>query len=471
MATPSAARAVPPAPLAERPLQFPDFQETRLPNGLSMIIVEQPGQPVASINLYIRAGAAADPARQAGRAGMVGDLLTQGTQSRSAREIAETIEGVGGRISASAGGDWLSVSSSVLSEHLPLAFDLVSDVTLRPTFPQQEFENIRRRTLSGLQAQMGQPGAIAQRRFLAEIYGEHPYGISPIPGTVQGLTREDLVAFHREQFSPGNALLVVSGDVRASQVEELARRHFGEWQGAGAAARTFPTLPARGQTQVYLVHRPGSVQSNIWVGHAGITPDHRDYFALQVLNKILGQGTDARLFQILREEKGWTYGAYSRYTRPLDVGYFAATAEVRTEVTDSAVAEIMHQLRRLRDESVPMEEFEAAVSFLAGSFPLRIETPGQVASQVAQARLLGLPVADVTEFRERILAVTPADVQRVAREHVRPEQAAIIVVGDANQILAGLQPIAPVVLYDVEGERIDPASLQVRGGEDPSGSR
>ncbi len=458
----AAQRQVAPPPLAERPLQFPAFQEMRLPNGMSMIVVEQRGQPVASVNLYVRAGAAADPARQAGRAGMVGDLLTQGTQTRSAQQIAESIEGVGGRISASAGGDWVSVGTTVLSDHLPLAFDLVSDVALRPTFPQQEFENIRRRTLSGLQAQMGQAGALAQRRFLAEVYGEHPYGVSPVPGTVESLTRDDLVAFHREHFAPGNALLVVSGDVRTADVEQLARRHFGEWQGTGAAARSFPTLPAREQAQIYLVHRPGSVQSNIWVGHAGVEPGHSDFFPLQVLNKILGQGSDARLFQILREEKGWTYGAYSRFTRPLDVGYFAATAEVRTEVTDSAVAEIMHQLRRLRDEPVPAEEFDAAVSFLAGSFPLRIETPSQVAAQVAQARLLGLPVEDVTEFRERILAVTPADVQRVAREHVRPGQAAIVVVGDANRIMEGLRHIAPIVLYDVEGQRIEPDALQVR---------
>jgi zinc protease len=458
--------ATPPAPLAERPLQFPAFQEMTLPNGLPMIVVEQRGQPVASINLYIRSGAAADPAQQAGRAGLVADLLTQGTASRSAQQIAEAIEGVGGRINAGAGGDWLSVNATVLSEHLPLAFDLVSDVTLRPTFPNQELENIRRRTLSGLQAQMGQPGALAQRRFLAEVYGQHPYGVSPIPGTVQGVTREDLVSFHREHFSPGNALLVVSGDIRTADVEALARRHFGEWQGAGMTARAFPQLPSRDRAQIYLVHRPGSVQSNIWVGHSAVGPDHRDYFALQVLNKILGQGSDARLFQILREEKGWTYGAYSRFTRPQDVGYFAATAEVRTEVTDSAVAEIMHQLRRLRDEPVPAEEFEAAVSFLAGSFPLRIETPGQVASQVAQARLLGLSVEDVTEFRARILAVTQADVQRVAREHVRPEQAAIVVVGDANRIMSGLEPIAPISLYDVEGQRIERSAIEVRGASE-----
>jgi zinc protease len=462
--SPAPARSqTPPAALAERPLQFPEFRETRLPNGLPMIIVEQRGQPVVNINLYVRSGSASDPAAHAGRAGMVGDLLTQGTQSRSAQQIAETIEGVGGRLTASAGGDWLSVGSTVLSEHLPLAFDLVSDVSLRPTFPEREFDTIRRRTLSALQAQMGQPGAIAQRRFLSEVYGEHPYGISPVPATVEGLDRQDLIAFHREHFTPGNALLVVSGDVRASEVEALAARHFGDWQGTGAATRAFPSIPARDQARIYLVHRPGSVQSNIWIGHVGITPDHQDYFPLQVLNKILGQGTDARLFQILREQKGWTYGAYSRFTRPQDVGYFAASAEVRTEVTDSAVAEMMHQLRRLRDEPVPAEEFNAAVSFLAGSFPLRIETPGQVASQVAQARLLGLPVEDVTAFRERILAVTPADVQRVAREHVRPEQAAIVVVGDATRVLAGLEPIAPIVLYDVEGARIERSALEVRG--------
>jgi zinc protease len=453
-----------PAPLAERPIQFPSFHESRLPNGLQLIVIEHGQQPVASVNLFVRSGAAAEPARQAGLAGMTAELLTKGTPTRTATQIAETIEGVGGSLNASAGDDWSTVTASALAEHLPLALDLLADVTQRPTFPQSEVELTRTRMLSMLQAQLGQPGEIARRRFVGEIYAEHPYGVSPVAGTVQGLQRADLEQFHRQHFGPQNAMLVVAGNVRRAEVEELARRYFGGWQQTGATpAVQLPPVPARQQTRVYLVHRPGSVQSSIWVGHAGVRPDDPDFFALQVMNQMLGGGSDARLFQILREEKGWTYGAYSRFTRPRDVGYFSATAEVRTEVTDSAVAEIMHQLRRLRDEAPPAADVEAARNFLAGSFPLRMETAGQVASQVAQARLLGVPIEHVTEFPQRIRAVTAADVRRVAQRHVRPDQAAIIVVGDATQILAGLEAIAPIVVYDVEGAPIERAAIEVRG--------
>jgi zinc protease len=461
--SPDATRAGPPAALAERPLEFPPFRETRLANGLRVLMVEHPGQPIANVNLYIRSGAAADAAERAGLAGLAAELVTKGTASRSASEIAETIEGVGGQLNSNAGNDWLTISASVLSEYLPLAFDLVSDVALRPTFPEQEVSVARRRTLSGLQAQLGQPGAIAQREFLRGVYGPgHPYGVSPVPGTVEAITREDIVGFHSHHFTADNALLVVSGVVDPAAVEALAGRYFGEWRQAAPARDPMVHPAAPAETRIALVHRPGSVQSNIRIGQLAIRPDNPDFFPLTVLNNIVGGGTDARLFQILREERGWTYGAYSQLTRPMDIGYFMANAEVRTEVTDSALAEMIHQLHRIRDETVPADEFEGAISFLAGSFPLRIETAGQVASQVAQAALLGIPYEYVTEFRDRILAVTPADVQRVARQYVRPDQAVIVVVGDARELLAGLEAIAPVDLYDVEGAALDRDAIEVR---------
>lgn len=456
----------PPAPLPERPVDFPEFQELSLPNGLQMIVVEHHGQPIVNLNLYVRGGSAAEPADRAGLASLASSLLTRGTPTRNAQEIAETIEGVGGRLNAFAGGDWMNVSSTVLLEHAPLAFDLLQDVVLNPTFPEDELESERRRTLSGLRAQLGQPGAIAQRRFLETIYGQHPYGVSAVPETVERITREDLVAYHQAHFAPENALLVISGAVSADQARDMAMQHFGDWQGQAQATGDFPALPSRDRMNIYLVHRPGSVQSTISIGHEGVSPGHPDYFALQVLNKILGQGADARLFQILREERGWTYGAYSRFTRPQDVGYFSASAEVRTEVTDSSVVELLHQLRRLRTEPIPREEFDAAVSYLAGSFPLRIETPGQIASQVAQARMLGLSPDDVTEYRARIMDVTPDDVRRAAQAHVRPDEAAIIVVGDATHILEGLEAIGPVTLFDVEGRPLDRSALEVRAAEE-----
>lgn len=459
---PGALRSGPPPPLPERPLQFPSFHEFALDNGLRVLLVEHHGQPIANVSLYVRAGEARSTAEQAGLAGLTAEVLTKGTATRSATEISSIAESLGGSISASAGGDNLTVSSSVLAEYLPTAFELLADVATRPSFPTSEVELARRRTLSSLQAALGQPGAVAQRQFLREVYGEHPYGVSPVPGTVQGIQRDDLARFHDRYFRSGNALLVVSGAVRAAEVEALARQHFAAFPSGPAAPITFPAPPARERAQIQLVHRPGSVQSNILIGHTAIRPDNPDVFALHVMNGIVGGSDDARLFQILREQRGWTYGSYTRMTRPQDIGYFMASAEVRTEVTDSALTEMLHQLRRLRDEPVSQAELQAAQGFLAGSYPLRFETPAQIAGQIADVRLLGLPIETLTEYRERINAVTAADVQRVARQYVHPDRAVIVVVGDAPRLLPLLEGIAPITLYDVEGRPVERSAFEVR---------
>lgn len=452
--------STPPAPLPERAIEFPPFTETTLPNGLRLIVLEHRSQPLVSVNLYLASGSAADPAGRAGLAGMTADLLTKGTPGRTATQIAEEIERVGGSLGASAGSDWITLSSNVLAEHLPLALELVSESALRPTFPAEELELTRLRTLSALQSALGQPGQIAQRTFDREVYGvEHPYGIAPIPGTVQAVTREEVVGYHDRAFVASNALLIVAGDVQRAEVESLVASRFGGWERGQPAQVGFPDAAHRQRTEIQLVHRPGSSQTNVLIGHLGYRPDEPDFFALQVLNGIVGGGVDSRLFQILREQRGWTYGAYSRFTRPREIGFFSASAEVRPEVTDSAVAEMLSQLRRIRDERVPDAELEAAKGFLAGSFPLRIETVGQISGQIATTRLLGLPVENLTEYRQRILAVTAEDVQRVARAYVRPEQAVIVVVGDARELLPRLEAIAPVRLFDVQGQAIERGQL------------
>jgi zinc protease len=456
-------REAPPPALPARPMEFPPFEESALPNGLSVIVVEKHTQPVVNANLFVRTGSAADPANKAGLATLMADVLTKGTPTRTAKEIATTIEGVGGSISSSATDDYVVISADVLREQLPLALELLSDVSLHPTFPAGELETARTQMLSALQVSLSQPADVAQRRFAKELYGaNHPYSMAPLPATVSAIRRADLTGFHDRYFRADNALLVVSGDVSTAEVQELARRYFGGWKGGGAPAVDFVDPPARDSTTLYLVNRPGSVQSNILVGDIAIRPDNPDYYPLQVMNQVIGGGTDSRLFTILREQKGWTYGAYSQVTRPIDVGFFMASAEVRTAVTDSALTEMLHQLRRARDEELSAAELNAAKSFLIGSFPLRIETAAQIASQVARNRLLGLPAEEVLRYREKIQAVTAADVQRVAREYVRPDQAVIVVVGEAAQLYPKLQGIAPIVLSDVEGKPMQPGDLTVK---------
>ncbi len=456
----------PPAPLPERPLEFPAFQEAALDNGLDLIVLEHRAQPVASARLYLPAGSGQDPPGKEGLASMTASVLTQGTEMRSAREIAETIEGVGGSLNASAGRDFLTISVSTLAEDLELGMELLADVALNPTFPEDEVELDRRRTLSSLQAQRAQPQQVAVRHFFQRIYGdEHPYGPSPRPETVQALSREDLVEFHREHVRPGRALLVVAGDVDPEEIETLAQRYLGEWEGDAPPPADVPPPAERDGTRIYLVDRPGSVQATIAVGQVGPTPDHPDFLALQVLNRVLGGGVDSRLFRILREEKGWTYGSFSQLGERVHSGFLVASADVRTEVTDSTVVEMLHQLDRIREEPLPEEEVDQAISYLAGSFPLRIETASQIAGQIAENHLLGLPRERLTAYRERIREVRPEDLQRAAREHLTTDRLAVVVVGDAEELLPKLEEVGEVRVYDVDGEPLAREDVLRQEGE------
>jgi zinc protease len=424
---------------------------------MSLLVVESHTLPLVSAELYVRSGAAADPADRSGTASMMAAMLDKGTPTRNAVQIAETVEGVGGTLGAGADQDNLTLAVSVLSDQLPLAFELLSDLALRPTFPESEIQTVRGQMVAGLRAAQGQPGTLAARMFEQVVYGaSHPYGRRATAASVQAITRDDLLAWHRRHFVPGNALLVVSGDITPARAEEMARRHFGAWTGGAAPADEFPTSPTPGATAVSLIHRPGSVQSTLYVGHTGLTPDNPDYFAVQVLNMVLGASGDSRLEKVLRGEHGWTYGARSGYQRLLGGGDFRASTEVRTAVTDSALAETLVQLRRIRDEPVPQAELEQAKSSLVASFPNTMETASQAASRLAGTRLLGLPAEHLTQYAQRVAAVTAADVQRVARQYLHPDRAAIIVVGDAAQVLERLRAIAPVSVFDVEGKPLDP---------------
>jgi hypothetical protein len=303
---------------------------------------------------------------------------------------------------------------------------------------------------------------VASRRLTRELYGDHPYGMQQTPATVQSITAADLKAFHQRTFTPGNALLVVAGDVDRARVEQMVRERFGSWTGAATAAMTPPALPTRQRTGITLVHRPGSVQSSLRVGFPGVRPSDPDYYPLVVMNHILGGGSEGRLFRVLREQHSWTYGAYSNLSRPAATGVLTANSDVRTEVTDSAMAELMSQMRSLSTTAVSARDLEDTKGYLIGSFPLQIETAAQVASQIATTRMLGLPVQDLLSYREKIGAVTSDDIQRVARKYLTTDRAVVVVVGDAPKIMAGLERIAPVTLVDIEGQPLQRSALEVR---------
>ncbi len=448
----------PPAPGPLTPAAFPPFQETTLPNGLKILVVESHKQPVVSISLSFPAGAAYEPAGKEGLADMVASLLTKGAGDRTAEQIAATVEGAGGSLSASGGNDFLRVSATTLTPKLDLAFELLADVVMRPTFPESEIELLRTQTLSSLQVELSQPESIASRAFFKAIYGDHPYGRQATPTSVRSITRQDLVTFHGTRIAPSGSLLVLAGDINLDQARRLAIRAFRGWLGTPPTVRR-PTIPNRESTELLLVHRPGSVQSNILVGNLTYGPTDERQYAATVANRILGGGTDSRLFLILREEKSWTYGAYSSLARRMDRGYFIATAEVRTEVTDSALKELLVQVNRIRSEPVSAEELEAARGALVGSYPLSTETADQVAGAVATSRLYGLPEDYVQTYRVKLGAVAAEDLRAAAESTIRPERSVMVVVGDGAKIYDGIKDIAPIRIVNAEGEPLTPADL------------
>ena len=289
---------------------------------------------------------------KAGLAGIVAELVLKGTASRSAEDIAAQIEGVGSSLNAGAGGDFLNLSTTVLKEHTDLAFELMGDVILNSTFPESEVQLFKTRTLSGLRAAEAQPAFLAGKFFDEALYGDHPYGRTATSASVAGIDRADVVEYATARLRPRGSILVLAGDISLDQARELGERHFGAWTGSVSDDR--PTeVPAARATEIILVNRPGSAQSNILVGNLTMRPGDTDYYSAVVANRVFGGGADARLFMILREEKGWTYGAYSNHSRPQGVGRFRSNTEVRTEVTDSALVELLHQIRRIRTEPVP----------------------------------------------------------------------------------------------------------------------
>ncbi len=449
----------PPRPARLAPVRFPPFTETRLANGLDVIVIEHHEQPVLSVSLSFRAGDAYDPAGKNGLAELVAELLSKGTGTRTAEQIAATIEGVGGSLSASSNQDFLTVSVDALSDDAQLAFDLLGDVTLHSTFPASELDLARTRALSALALQLSEPASLADRFFAQELYGRHPYARHPTAESYKAVTRDDVVTFAAQRLRPAGSLVVVAGDVTVAQVQDLIAKTFGSWRGAAPGALPPGAVPGKTATDILLVHRPGSAQSNIIAGNTTILPTDPVYYAGRLVTQVLGGGADARLFLILREQKSWTYGAYAALRRYRGLGYWQATAEVRTEVTDSALVELLHQIDRIRTEVIPDSELAGAKGFLVGSFPLVIETPSQIAAQVANSRLLGLGDDYLRLYRERLSAVTALQARAAAQRLYRRRGLTIVVVGDATQVYGRLKTIAPVRLVDADGRRLTPADL------------
>ena len=436
-------RRQPPAPLPPRSLNLPLPEEAALANGLRVVFVEQRRLPLVSFRLAFRAGDSSDPPGLPGLTDVMTDMLVEGTETRTSRQIAEEVARYGATLTAGASSDYLTVAASSLSAYADQVLELLADVTLRPTFPENELALAKANAQQNLIAQRAQPSFLASEAVARVLFGQHPYSVvASTPESIEALTRDSLVRHHRSLLVPNNAVLFVVGDADRGHVLARAEELFGAWQPGETPSPEFPAPPERTERVAYVVNRPGSAQTNILIANTSITRTDPDYFPVLVMHTILGGNASARLFMNLREEKGYTYGAYTQLDARRLAGSFRATTEVRGEVTGVSLKEIFYELERVRAEEVSDKELTDAQTYLTGIFPIRLETQEGLVEQLVQIRMHGLPDDYLQTYRENVQRVTKEDVLRAARKYVTPDRAAVVLVGDRSQILEQVAPYA-----------------------------
>ena len=452
-AAPRAMPTTPPQPGPAPSLRLPSSERRSLANGLQVVYVPRRNLPIVSAALVTRGGTSDDPADAPGLAEFVADMMDEGAGGRDALELAAAVEALGASLSVRSGRDAIEVEMEVLRPRLSAALALMADVVARPDFPTDEIERKREELLTDLARARDEARIIAGNAFASLVYGaDHPYGRLPGRETAAAITRADMVAFHHAFVRPEGATLVLVGDVSAAEAHAMVEDAFGGWARGSLADPPAPPAPSVPATTIYLVDKPGAPQSEVRIGHPGVARDDPDYFTILVLNTILGGSFTSRLNSNLREEHGYSYGARSSFAMLRGAGAFQASAAVVSEKTDSSVVEFFRELERIREETVPPAELERAKNYVALGLPRRFETTGGVAGQLADLAVYGISEAFYADYVERVLAVTAADVQRVAQERIRPQNAVVVIVGDRAAVEEGLRGlnIGPVEVRPVE---------------------
>ncbi len=468
-----------PRPGAPRPYEFPAVITDRLSNGLTVLIADLPGRPLVSASVVIRGGAAEEPAADAGATVLAARALSEGTESHDAIQLVEATERLGASIHADAGWDALSVSVDVPADRLAPALELVAEVLLRPTFPESEVGRLRDERLNDLLQAQADPRRRAEQAFAATIYAPAAPYHRPSGGnheTVERLTPAHLRRAYERILDPNQAALIAAGDLRGQQVLPMVERLFGAWTmspggRASASSRAGAIdMAASVRRIVHVVHRPGSVQTEIRIGHRGLSRRIPDFHAVSVMSAILGGLFNSRLNMKLREEKGYTYGASAGFDMRRGAGPFTARAAVNTEVTLPAVLDMLGELEEMRRTEVKPAELAAARDFLIGVFPLRFETAGAVVGALAGLAVHDLAIDELVGYRERIEAVDVGAIAAAARAHLQLDEAAIVLVGDIDAFgdeleAAGLGPMVierdPIVVppQTIDVEEAEPGAL------------
>jgi zinc protease len=406
-----------------------------LDNGLTLLVTERHNLPLVIVSIGIMAGSLVEPVEKSGLANLTAGLLNEGTSNRTGRQISEEIEFVGGSLGASGGDDYITVSLSILKKDLSLGFELLADIILNPVFSEEELQKRVKRIKAALKSREDDPGFVASKAFIKEVYGDHPYGrlVQGSEETLDMIKREDLVKFHSDLYVPDNSVMSVVGDITTTEVKVMLGRYFSGWKAGDL------TLPASSSPEVLRKSKTIAidrdlVQANIIIGHAGIRRDDPDYYAMSVMNYILGGGGFAsRLMQSIREELGLAYSVYSSVNSLKEGGSFRIRLQTKNESANTVIEEIVREMTEMRNLRVSDTELSDAKAFLTGVFPVRIETSRRIVNFLVATEVYGLGTGYIDEYPIYINAVTKEDIFRVAREYLHPDEYILVIVADQDK--------------------------------------
>ena len=439
-------------------VKLPRPRETKLPNGLTVLVLEQHKLPTAAFTLWLKTGALADPKDLPGLAKATAEMLREGTSHRSSAQVAADVDGLGASLGASAefGADTSTVSASGLSESVDRLLELMSDVVLNPTFPPDEFAIYQKRQLAQEDQRRSRSAFLAQERLQKVLYGDFAAAVvSATPQSLKAMSPAQLKEFHDRYYVPNNALLGVVGDVEFDQVVSLIQKSFGDWKSHPVTPPDLGKLSPPAPSKVTLVDRPDSVQTNILAGDLALRRADPDFIPLTVMNRVLGGGPSARLFLNLREKHGYTYGAYSSFTSDIYPGAWRANTEVRNAVTDGSLHELMEEFKRIRTEPVPESELDEARRSIVAGFALALEQPARLLDFWMTAIYYRLPQDYWDRYPEQVAKVTPEVVERAAKKYVDLDHLQVVCVGDGKQIKETLKKYGPLEVYDIDGKRLE----------------
>jgi zinc protease len=451
------ARTVRPSPLPPRPYHFPRFERRTLANGMQLVVAPVRKLPIATVMALVDAGAVCDPQGQEGIATLAADLLLEGTDSHDGVELVERFERLGASVVTSTDWDGTTVTLTALREHLAAAIALLGEVLRSPAFPDREVERLKAERLAELLQLRAEPRGLADEMFERFLYESASRYSRPEGGSeesVEAIARDDVRRFYDTHYRPASVTLVIAGDIGADDAEGLAAKVFGDWTGAAAPPVRSTYKPARLTRAVHIVSKPDAQQSELRLGSVFLPRNHPDYYASVVMNAVLGGLFSSRINLNLREKHGYTYGAFSHLDWRRQSGPFVVSTAVQSEVTAPAAREAISEIERFREAPITSDELSLATSYLGGVFPIRYETTDAIAGALAALVRYELPADFYDTYRDRVRAVSTADVLRVAREHLDPKALQMVVVGDLDSIQQSLEALrfGPSAVYDTNGD-------------------